>query len=416
MHRQICLQPRWRGVGPLASTVLVAVILFGVGSARADSIFGMSFFGPDVTSWDARMSGRAGTGIAYRDSMNAAVSTPTQLADLKLVTVSLTTNFERRGAEDSAGDLTRLGLSTPTVRIGFPLFGHGGFGFGYQARRATQWQVVRPFPGDATVTENIEREGTQFTIPFELAWRFGDHVTVGGGLNLERGTVRVRYLLDIEDPGAVDPLEVREDVYSSTAPELALALHELGPFSLAGFWVGEHDADVDIRQRGVALSNRDDASRTDTLPARFGVGVRYDLPGPWSTGVDFRREKWSDYRGRIFRYDAEGRFDPAGSEVFELEDEDTWSFGLEKESRPRGLRHTTPWRAGAYWRRWHYALGGSELKEWGVTVGTGLVLRAGWARTDVAVGYSHIGNLDDNGAAESVWKLSFSVAGGERWY
>lgn len=398
---------------PLA---VLGVVLLLAGDARADSIFGMSFFGPDLSTYDGRTEGRAGVGYAYRDSMNASVMTPTQLADLRRVTIGLSTSFERRRSEDAFGRLTRNGIDTPTVRIGLPLLGRAGVGTGFAARRATQWTVERPFSSDPSVEERIEREGTRFVVPLQIGVRVHEKLTLGAGLGLERGTVRMRYQLDLPAANDKDPAEVREDVYRGVSPQLAVALHDLGPLSVAAHWVGSTDATVDIRQRGVALSNREDGQREDTLPGRIGVGIRLDLPGAWSAGMDFERESWSDYEGRAFVYDDQGNFDPAGATTYELRDEEEWRVAVEREAQPFGLRQTTPLRLGAYHRTWHYELGGRELKEYGVAVGTGLSLSAGWARTDFALGWSSIGDVDDNGARESMWRLTLSIAGGERWY
>lgn len=395
--------------------LLLLALLVAVDAGAADSLFGFSYFGESTQSFDARIEGRGGMGLAYRDSVNANVMQATQLADLTLVSIGLTNAFGRRTSEDPDGTLTRIGLDTPAVRIGFPLFGHGGLGVGFTARRATQWKIVRDSAVDASVVETIDRSGTLFDVPVQIGWRFGDHVVAGAGLHLLRGNVRMDYVLDLEDGQATDPEDTREDIYSGTAPELSLAVHDLGPVSVAGYWIGGFDADVDVRQRGVALEDRTAESRTDEMPARFGAGARLDLPGDWSTGVDFRTEAWGDYSGRSFTYDENGAFDPDGTAT-DLQDEVEWRFGLERESRRRGFGATTPLRMGAYWKRWHYQLQGEDVTEWGLTLGSGVSLRGGSARADVSIGYSRIGNLDDNGASEDVFRAVLSISGGERWY
>ena len=398
------------------ATLLAAAL--SAAPARAESVFGMSYFGSPTQVADGRIAGRGGMGLAYRDSLNASVLQATQLTDLARVTVGVANIFERRASEDAFGEITRFGLSTPTVRAGFPVFDWGGFGLGFSARRSTQWTIERPFEGVADslgVTERIEREGTQFSVPVQFGVRLGEHLVVGAGMHLERGTIRMRYDIDDPESGVVDPSEVREDVYSGLAPELSLAVHDLGPVSLAGYWIGGYDADVDVRQRGVALGNREDTTRTDTMPSRWGVGTRFQLGGAWSVGADYVVENWSEYEGRSFTYADDGTFDPQGT-ASELQNEIEWRVGLEKASERVGFRFTTPWRVGAYQRRWHYRLDGEDLTEWGVTVGTGITLRAGWARTDFAIGYSRIGDTGSNGAAESVLRFTLSVNGGERWY
>ena len=397
--------------------LLVLGLVAGLAGARdaraAESLFGLSFFGESTTLHDARIAGRAGMGLAYRDSVNSSVMQATQLADLARVTIGLTNTFGRRDSEDASGSITRMGLNTPTLRIGFPLLGRGGIGVGFQARRATQWTVERPFQQDADVIETIDRSGTLFDVPIQVGWRFGERVAVGAGLHLLRGNVRMDYTLDVEN--ATNPEDTREDIYSGTATELSAAVYDLGPLSVAGHWIAGFDADVDVRQRGVALDDRTDATRTDEMPARFGVGVRLDLPSVWSVGVDYANERWSEYSGRGLTFDDDGNYDPQGTPA-ELQDEIEWRVGIEREARPRGFGATTPLRLGAYWRRWHYQLQGDDLTEWGLTLGTGVVLRGGTARADFAVGWSRIGDLDGNGAQEDVFRAMLSISGGERWY
>lgn len=401
--------------GRTSILILAALSALPVGGARAESIFGLSFFGAPMPAGDARVAGRGGMGLAYRDSLSPSVLQATQLPDLVRVTVGVTNLYERRGSEDEFGSLTRWKLMTPTLRAGFPLFGRAGLGLGFGARRATQWTLQRPLTEGSDDLEIIEREGTQFDVPVLLGIRLHEKVVVGTGLHLERGTVRVRYLIDLATPGETDPSETREDVFDGIAPEFSIALHDLGPVSIAGHYVAGYDADVSVEQRGVALSNRENSTRTDQMPARWGVGARIALTGNWSAGADYAVEKWSEYEGRTFVYDERGVFDPEGTPAT-LQDEVEWRIGFERESEKIGLRTTTPLRFGFHTRRWHYQLRGNDLTEWGVTVGSGITLRAGWARTDFAIGYSRIGDTGDHGAAESVLRFSLSVAGGERWY
>jgi hypothetical protein len=381
-------------------------------AARAESIFGLSFFGVDASAADARIEGRAGMGLAYSDSVNASVLHPGQLADLERVTVGITSRFENRRASDPSGSVKRSSLATPSIRLGLPLWKQAGIGVGFSALRATQWTVDRPFAGNTDVQEKIEREGTQFVVPLQFGWKLGRHLRVGAGLWAQFSTTRIRYELDLIDDR--DVLEVREDIGDGVATELSFGLDDIGPLSLAVHWIGDQTQDVSVRQRGVALSNRADGTRTDSVPGRLEAGFRLELPGTWSAGVDYQVQRWSEYEGRNFSY-LNGVYDPNGVPA-DLDDEITWRFGLEREAARIGVRETLPVRLGAYYRQWHYSLGGSRITEWGVTAGSGVSLSGGRSRVDAAIGYSRIGNQDDNGVNEDLFKVVFSIAGGERWY
>jgi hypothetical protein len=365
-------------------------------------------------------------GLAYTDSMNASVLQASQLADLERVTIGLTSRYSSNTAEDESGRVNRVGMSVPVLRVGLPLPGHGGLGFGFVAMRATQWTLDRfwddmgTMPDSVSIREQIEREGTQFDVPVQVGYRFFERFAVGAGLHFRGGTVRMRYDLGEYNPvrrGITNYLqrEIREDTYFGWVPELSLAVHDVGPLSLAGYWLPAYDADVDVRQSTLRDPSDNPTPRTDRMPARFGLGARLQLPARISLGADFTHEAWSEYEGRSFRYDANGAFDPNG-EALDMEDEQVLRLGLERESVRRGLRYTVPLRLGFYLRDWHYQVRGSDLSEWGVSLGSGIALRGGLSRIDFSAGYSEVGDLSTNGVTEKMWTLVVSVAGAERWY
>lgn len=394
--------------------------------AVADSVFGFSYFGRDVLTGDARIEGRGGVGLAYTDSMNASVLQASQLADLTRVTIGLSSRFSSARAEDDFGQIKRLGMSTPVIRMGLPLPGKGGLGFGFSATRATQWTLNQEWinqldPADETpYRENVEREGTQFDIPVQVGYRFFEHLSLGAGLHFKGGAVRIRY-----DVGEWDRLrnrfsdyrqrEIREDTYSGWTPEVSAALHAIGPLSVAGYWMPSYDADVDVLQATLRDPSDSPSKRTDKMPQRWGVGSRLQLPASLSLGADFTFEQWSAYEGRTFTYNADGNFDPDGT-ALDMKDERTLRLGLERNSRRVGLRYTFPVRVGYYLRDWHYQLQGEDVREWGVSLGSGLALLGGLSRIDYSLGYSQVGDRGDNGVTESLWTIVVSIAGGERWY
>jgi hypothetical protein len=396
--------PRWA----IALLFATAAWLMAPGLARADSIFGLSYFGSPTRLQDGRIEGRGGVGLAYRDSLNAAIKTPTQLVNVSATTFSITSNLQSNDAQDQYGQVGRTKLVVPTLKLALPLGRRAGLGVGFESMRATQWKVVRPYDADhPDIVETIEREGTQFLIPMELGLQLTRRLVVGGGMLLERGTIRLRYMQDLGS-GLVDPSEVKEDTHSAITFRVAAALYDLGPFSFAGVFIPDHEADVKVHQQGVALDAREDRTRTETRPGSWGMGTHVALGGGWNLGADAEQELWSRYEGRAFE-DVDGN--PSS-----LNDETTLRLGLEREARSGATGDRTAWRAGGYWRKWNYTLGGNDLTEWGVTLGTGIPFRSKTARADLVVGYGRIGSLQKNGAQEDVFRIVFSVSASERWY
>ena len=386
--------------------VAAMVLLAGVEPAVAESIFGQSYFGNSAAMTDARSEGRGGASFGYTDSLNANVSNPTQLVDLRRVTFTLVSSWGNVNSEDSLGTVKRMGIVNPTLRLAFPMGQRLGLGLGYVARRSTQWVILRdavvsPDP-EFPVPETLEREGTFFDFPFELGVRVLPKLRAGVGFLMVRGTLRQRYSAVL--PGAgTNPADVREEVFSGNAVKFGLGLYDLGSLSLTGFYVPEHDMDVDVTVRGVSKDSRSNDTRLDTFPARLGAGGRLGLPGRWSFGLDYRWEGWSSYRGR---------------QAFTGSMEDEWSVhgGLELEEEGHGKRRKAPYRLGGWYRSWNYSLQGETVTEWGVSAGTAIQLAGPYSRLDLAVQYGKVGSLSRNGVQESFLRLVVSITGGEKWY
>jgi hypothetical protein len=315
--------------------------------------------------------------------------------------VSLASQWARRDSREDAASITRYDLMSPTLRVALPLGRHLGFGSGFQARRTTQWTVVRPNASNPTIIERIQREGTQFEVPLELGVGVNRHVRLGMGVLLERGTIRESYTADLAGTDLIDPTDVREDVFTATASEIALAVYDLRGLSLGGYFVPQRTANVDVQRRGVALDARENSTRKDRLPPRWGVGARASVGAAWSIGADLEQELWSHYRGRP-------------SYEGSLQDESVARVGLEREEAARG--GPLALRAGAYVRRWNYSLQGHRVQEWGITVGTAIRMLGGGSRGDIALGYSEVGSLQENGVREKIWRLAFSLTGSEKWF
>lgn len=408
IHRSLGFRSRRSGgagaVVCIVSACLVAAVL--VSDARAESIFGQSYYGQPSYLTDARAEGRGGVGLAYRDSINANVGTPTQLPDLRHLAISLSVAWGRTNSQDAFGEIERWKILNPTLRVGGRARYGFGWGAGFEARRSTQWKIVRdaaasPDPSDP-VPETLEREGTLFDFPFEIAWKLSRHVRVGGGIILVRGTVRQRYGADVGGAGT-SPADVREDIFRGEAAKFALSLYDLGPLSLAGVYVPAHSANVQVNQRGISPQSQFEEERRDILPPRLSLGSRLDLPRRWSLGVDYRWEGWSDYRGR---------------QSYQGLLQDEWSLhgGLELEAEGSGSRYQMPLRVGGWYRKWNYSLQGEQIREWGVSLGTAITLAGPFSRADLALQYGRIGAMDKNGAEEEFIRLVFSITGGEKWY
>ena len=101
-----------------------------------------------------------------------------------------------------------------------------------------------------------------------------------------------------------------------------------------------------------------------------------------------------------------------------MQDEYAWTAGLERvqAGERRGGANNLPLRLSTGYHRWAYEIGGQPVDEWTWAGGTGFPFRGDMGQLDVALSYSTIGAREKNGHESSVWRLTVSVTGLERWW
>ena len=67
-------------------------------------------------------------------------------------------------------------------------------------------------------------------------------------------------------------------------------------------------------------------------------------------------------------------------------------------------------------RTWAYKVGGAPVDETTFSAGTGFPFHGDLGQLDVALSYSMVGDLEDNGMQSRIVRLTISVTGLERWW
>jgi hypothetical protein len=397
--------------------VQVALTLLAAGAGSAllvpvtalgQSPFALVNIGADVRSPDARMEGRGGWGLAEHDTLNPAFKNPAGLAELNAVTILLSGYAENTRSETTdAGRKTRRTF-TPNVRAAIPL--RGGqlvLSTGFRARRATQYTTVSRlsvlFENQLLeYDEEFVRQGTQFDIPVTLSWRPWPRLGLAAGLNLVRGNTREIlnefFIFDV-------PSHIQEDEYTGTSSTLAMQLQPHPRLRLGATFTPGHGVEVKRRVQIENVARRGESSFRLEWPYAWAAGADYRIGEHWRCGADYEYSAFSQFRGR---------------EDWERDMVDEWSlyFGVERlrGSARRGAWGNLPLRLGASLHRWAYQVGGEDIRELRVAVGTGFPFRGNTGNLDIALSHGWIGDLDKNGLEDRVWRLSVSVTGMEKWW
>jgi len=182
---------------PLLTGFIVTAVTTPV---LAQTPFSLLNLGANVASYDARMEGRGGWGLAETDTLVPGFKNLAGLAEVDNVVLLLNGYFERRRIEtvttEAAGSRKTARVLTPNARVAFPLKGkYATLSAGFLSRRATEYTSVKPnswLLGDVVVIgeEQFERRGTQFEIPLAFSLRLLRGLSIAASLNLISGNIR----------------------------------------------------------------------------------------------------------------------------------------------------------------------------------------------------------------------------------
>lgn len=404
--------------GRIAAAAAACCVLLLAAAAGAQSPFALANIGGDIRSTDARVDGRGGWGLSESDTLSPCFHNIAGLTGLKKVSVVISGYGEQVDSE--TGDYRRQTdrVRTPSLRAALPVArGRLVLTAGFNSLRATQYEFSKSMewlvePDTLFGQRYFTRDGTQFQLPVGASYAVGGGLSVGATVNFVNGMIRDRssnFFFDTSGPddSAVyeTTTEERKDEFSGTSTTLS-ALWEIGPRAGLGFsWTSAHDWDVDrtFTLSGVAATASDEA--TWSLPAAWSVGGHIFFADRWRVGAEYEYEDFGEF---------------SGNPEWEPDMTEAWRFGvgLEKTAATarRGGLGNLPLRLGYAQSRWPYLVGGEEVVEHRFSIGTGVPFSRRSGHLDFALTYGMRGDLDKNGAEDSFWRLTVSLAGLERWW
>lgn len=400
---------------------LLAVLVFTASAAAAfgQTPFALRNVGQKVDSEDARMLGRGGWGMAVRDSVNPGFKNPAGLSALRHVTISLSGYGVSNTSTDGTGERTVTRVMAPDFRLAVPVLkGRMAVTAGFEMDRSFRYVTYREFEdyarGDTLQGyEQFLRRGTLFSVPMGLAVEPVEGLSLGGSVNLVRGSVSESLYENFTSPtnSSGDPfyqnvVQVQKDTYLGTSTTWSALYSWNERVRMGALWTPAYDVDVERDRTLADLVTHWTDAWTMRMPDEYQAGLQARLTGRWWVGGDWQLQKFSEFEG------------PAEWLDDGMEDETSWSVGAERmiAYERHGGMNNWPLRLGMGQRRWAYRVGGEPVDETTFSVGTGFPFRGRLGVLDVALSYSRIGDLEKNGLEDSVWRMAVSVKGLERWW
>jgi hypothetical protein len=334
----------------------------------------------------------------YSRSLGGATGETDALSPINPAALTL---FRRGGlylqSEQESRSIDAAGRSGSTRAYRFPLFSaavpvasRGMIGLSFSTLLDRTWgtetRAKQLFGSDSIgYTERFRSEGALNDVRIAGAWAIRDNIIAGLGFHLFPGENRLTISRQFEDSLSFAPLRDSTNVnYSGTGVSAGLLWRPVRTITIGAS--GRIGGTLELRET--------DSVRTSAkAPSRYGVGVRYDVPG---TTIAFRADRtlWSKMGGL-----GSARATP----------EDAWDFGLGIDAAGPRIAGAEPTiRVGARRRTLPFLAANEQVHETAFTLGTGLPLASGRAQLDLFVERAarSAGNVD---AKERSWTFGLGL-------
>jgi hypothetical protein len=406
---------------PLRLVLGLAVLLLvwvTAGPASAQSPFAVTNIGQRVANDDARMVGRGGWGMAVSDSLNPGFKNLASLYRLRYLALKFTGYGDNMEATDTQGERKIFRAFSPDIRVAGPVFKDRlALTAGFQVHRSTQYHTYIDTTwaevwGDSVVgNDQYVRTGNRFRVPLGGAFKLFPGLAVSGALNIEggglTGTVNNFFVHPADNQGPYYQPNIKEtyDEFHGNSRTWGILIDPVWWVQLGASWTPAHKVEANRRVTHFGVSERYETTYTMQMPDEYMAGIQVQPFKRLRLGADGQFQEFSKF---------------TGPEVWmaDMEDEYTLSAGLERTQGHvrRGGWSNVPIRFGATFRRWAYRVGGEPVDEKWLNLGTGFPFGHNLGELDVALSYGIIGELEKNGLETTIWRLTISVTGLERWW
>ena len=311
----------------------------------------------------------------YSRSLGGATGETDALSPINPAALTL---FRRGGlylqSEQENRSIDAAGRSGSTRAYRFPLFSaavpiasRGMLGLSFSTLLDRTWGTEsrdKQLVGSDSVayTERFRSEGALNDIRLAGAWAIRDNLIAGLGVHLFPGENRLTISREFDDSLSFAPLRDSTNVnYSGTGVSAGLLWRPARTITIGAS--GRIGGKLTLRESDTVRTTAD-------APSRYGVGVRYDVPG---TTIAFRADRtlWSKMGGL-----GSSRANP----------DDAWDFGFGVDAAgPRLAGAALTIRAGARRRTLPFLAADEQVHETAFTLGAGTPLAGGRAQLDLFI-------------------------------
>ncbi len=389
----------------ILTVLLMTAALSAPAALRAASVYSMLLVGEAVESGDVRAVSLGGSTQLFVDSLGANQLNPALLARVPRVTIGAT---QYLAVDQGRSDLYTerdVSFTFANVRVVFPVPGVVRLAVGYSGRYDPDgtFSLRGATDGGDKFTETYKKSGSLFSVPFTAAFDVTRYASVGLTISLEHGMVQERWDVVFDRPTFVSGVGLKELDLDGTGYGGGIVMYPVPGLTIGAMYESAIDYDANIFEKYTQVALDTAYAATLTLPARVSAGVT------WQMGNEFlflASAAWRDFAD----------FEGAGDLPGDLQVEESYSLGAEflRGFRVRGKR--LPLRAGFNYQRLPVVFPeGERVNKYLVSLGTGISIKGGKGKLDLALVFGKDGSITTNGIEDRLFRIFLGISGGEAW-
>lgn len=365
-----------------------AALSLAAGAASAQGTLGAQGFGypPGQLSVSARASGGA---TAETDALSPV--NPAALMLLRRGGLYLQSEQEHRSVDVGGQSGGTQAYRFPLFAAAVPLGSRGMLGVAFSTLLDRTWGTEardkQVFDDDSVgFVERFRSEGALNDVRLAGAWAVGDNLVVGAGVHLFPGENRLTISRVFDDSLSFAPLRDSANVnYFGTGFSAGVLWHPARPVTIGAS--GRIGGTLRLREQDSVRARAD-------VPARYGLGVAYEVFRGTSIALRADRTLWSRMQGL-----GSTRATP----------HDAWDYGVGLDAvGPRLVTAQLALRAGVRRRTLPFLADGNEVRETSFSLGTGAPLAGGRAELDLFVERASR-SADNVDATERSWTFGLGL-------
>jgi hypothetical protein len=382
-------------------------------AAQGQSIFSLNYIGEHRFRGGARSTALGLSALAVPDSNMAITMNMATLSGLSRITLSITERVHMSNVAYQDEESHQNRFAFPSAIIAAPLIEGLVFSIGYRTRFTGRADFSLPgdlvgkpdYSSASPPTEEYELDSSLYSIPLGLSWKINDRISIGGELQIERGSIRDGITIVFDNYNYGTSYSERKRIFSATSWAFSFLARPHSRFFIAGVIDGQ----IDYSVNEYITHSRSDFNSSDswdfTLPPAYSFGVAAGLSERWWVTSTFWQRAVPDATGF-------SEFEGA------LGSERLVALGLERRFNNESSFWLSriPLRMGYYENIWHMELPiDNPVKSRFFTLGSGFGIPGGEGALNYAFEFGKVGSSDSNGIEETVFRFSVSLGVSEAW-